>query len=146
MPLRLRAPSALLERARAVSLRQPGQHPRDYQGSMLTDAVTTSIVRAEPFEDDFLTGLLPLLRHGAALVLWRLAAAATSTRPEKAGLLEATAVRAAHRLTHAPPLTQATSTCCAGLGANPDGGVVENGVFDLERCAASGPLTCSHGE
>lgn len=105
VPLRVRAPADLLERARAVSLRLPGQHPRayrDYQGRMLTDAVTTSIARDEPFDDDFLTGLLPLLRHGAALGLWRLAAAATSTRPEKAWLLNAKAVRAGHRLTDAP--------------------------------------------
>ncbi|MGW2767330.1 hypothetical protein [Streptomyces sp. NPDC001275] len=105
VPLRVRAPAGLLERARAVSLRLPGQHPRayrDYQGRMLTDAVTTAIARNEPFDDDFLTGLLPLLRHGAALGLWRLAAAATSTRPEKAWLLEARAVRAAHRRTDAP--------------------------------------------
>jgi len=66
---------------------------------MLTDAVTTAIARDEPFDDAFLTGLLPLLRHGAALGLWRLAAAATSTRPEKAWLLDAKAVRAEHRLT-----------------------------------------------
>jgi len=86
VPLRVRAPADLLERARAVSLRLPGQHPRayrDYQGRMLTDAVTTAIARDEPFDDDFLTGLLPLLRHGAALGLWRLTTAATSTRPER---------------------------------------------------------------
>ncbi|WP_030872358.1 hypothetical protein [Streptomyces sp. NRRL S-37] len=72
VPLRIRAPADLLERARAVCLRLPGQHPRayrDYQGRMLTDAVTTAIARDEPFDDDFLTGLLPLLRHGAALGL-----------------------------------------------------------------------------
>lgn len=97
VPLRVRAPASVLERARAVSLRLPGQHPRayrDYQGRMLTDAVTTAIACAEPFDDDFLTGLTPLLRHGAALGLWRLAAAATSTRPEKAWLQAATALRA----------------------------------------------------
>ncbi|MEV7130134.1 hypothetical protein [Streptomyces sp. NPDC093260] len=66
----MRAPSALLERARAVPPRQPRQHPRAYrnhQDRVLSDAVTTSIARAEPFEDDFLTGLLPLPRHGAAV-------------------------------------------------------------------------------
>ncbi|WP_331732331.1 hypothetical protein OG613_47815 (plasmid) [Streptomyces sp. NBC_00015] len=105
VPLRVRAPADLLERARAASLRLPGQHPRshrDYQGRMLTDAVTTAIARDEPFDDDFLTGLLPLLRHGAALGLWRLTTAATSTRPEKVWLLDANAVRARHRLTDAP--------------------------------------------
>ncbi|MGW6958778.1 hypothetical protein [Streptomyces chartreusis] len=105
VPLRVRAPAGLLERARAVSLRLPGQHPRayrDYQGRMLTDAVTTAIARDEPFDDGFLSGLLPLLRHGAALGLWRLAAAATSTGPEKAWLLGARVVSAAHRWTDAP--------------------------------------------
>ncbi|MFB6643771.1 hypothetical protein ACFCYF_41815 [Streptomyces chartreusis] len=104
VPLRVRVPADLLERARAVSLRLPGQHPRayrDYQGRMLTDAVTTAIARDEPFDDDFLSGLLPLLRHGAALGLWRLAAA-TSTRPEKAWLLEARTIRAEHRRTDVP--------------------------------------------
>ncbi|MFB6931270.1 hypothetical protein [Streptomyces chartreusis] len=105
VPLRVRAPADLLERARAVSLRLPGQHPRayrDYQGRMLTDAVTTAIAREEPFDDDFLSGVLPLLRHGAALGLWWLAAAATSTRPENAWLLEARTIRAEHRRTDAP--------------------------------------------
>ncbi len=62
----------------------------------LTDAVTTAIAVAELFTDDFLTGLLPLLRHGAALGLWRLAVAASSTGPEKARLVEGEAVRADH--------------------------------------------------
>ncbi|MEV5485658.1 MULTISPECIES: hypothetical protein [Streptomyces] len=105
VPLRVRAPHGLLERARAVSLRLPGQHPRayrDYQGRMLTDAVTTAIARNERFDDNFLTGLLPLLRHGAALGLWRLTVAATSTGPEKAWLVEAEAVRAALHLSNVP--------------------------------------------
>lgn len=105
MPLRVRAPTDLLERARAVSLRLPGQHRRayrDYQGRMLTDAVTTAIAVAEPFTDAFLTGLLPLLRHGAALGLWRLAVAETSTGPEKAWLVGAEAVRVDHWLSDAP--------------------------------------------
>ncbi|WP_430379791.1 hypothetical protein [Streptomyces sp. B1-3] len=105
VPLRVRAPAGLLERARAASLLLPGQHPRayrDYQGRILTDAVTTAIARDEPFDDAFLTGLLPLVRHGAALGLWRLATAVTSTRPEKAWLLDAESVRAEHRLTDNP--------------------------------------------
>ncbi|MFD0009118.1 hypothetical protein ACFVJ4_43185 [Streptomyces sp. NPDC127178] len=55
VPLRVRASADLLERARAVSLRLPGQHPRayrDYQGRMLTDAVTTAIARDEHLDDD----------------------------------------------------------------------------------------------
>ncbi|MBL1087442.1 hypothetical protein JK359_36755 [Streptomyces actinomycinicus] len=105
VPLRVRAPASLLVRARAVSLQLPGQHPRahrDYQSRLLTDAVTTAIAQAEPFTDPFLTGLLPLLRHGAALGLWRLAVAASSTAPEKAWLKEAEVVRAGHRLSSTP--------------------------------------------
>ncbi|MEU1596618.1 hypothetical protein ABZ468_28135 [Streptomyces sp. NPDC005708] len=105
VPLRVRAPASLLDRARAVSLQLPGQHPRahrDYQGRMLTDAVTTAIAQTEPFTDTFLTGLLPLLRHGAALGLWRLVVAATSTAPEKAWLKEAEVVRAGHRRSGTP--------------------------------------------
>ncbi|MFF1680786.1 hypothetical protein ACFVYG_32705 [Streptomyces sp. NPDC058256] len=85
LPLRLRLPAGLLERARAVSLRLPGQYQRafrDYQGRMVTDAVMTAIARSEPFEDEVLEGLLPLLHHRAARNLWRLAAAALCTRPE----------------------------------------------------------------
>ncbi|RVU16254.1 hypothetical protein EOT10_36900 [Streptomyces antnestii] len=85
VPVRVRAPAALLERARAMSLRLPGQYQRahrDYQARLLTDAVTTAIAVAQPFTDDFLNGLMPVLRHGAALGLWRLAVAASSTRPE----------------------------------------------------------------
>jgi hypothetical protein len=85
-PLRLRAQPGLLERARAVSLRLPGQYARshrDYQARTLTDAVMTAIAAAEPIVDDFLEGLLPLLRQRAALGLWRLATAATATGPER---------------------------------------------------------------
>ncbi|MEU6278078.1 hypothetical protein ABZ871_37640 [Streptomyces populi] len=94
--LRLRAPAGLLERARAVSLRLPGQHQRangDYQARILTDAVTTAIAVTEPFTDDFLQGLLPLLRHEAALGLWRLTAADTSTKPERDLLTKAGVLR-----------------------------------------------------
>ncbi|GAA2155551.1 hypothetical protein GCM10009760_55600 [Kitasatospora kazusensis] len=95
-PVRLRAPAALLERARSVSLTLPGQHERahsDYQSRRLTDAVMTAIARTEPFTDDFLTGLLPLLRHRAALGLWRLTTAVTSTTPERILLTEAEHLR-----------------------------------------------------
>lgn len=91
-PLRLRAPASLLKRARAVSLRLPGQYERshrDYQARTLTDVVMTAIAVAESFTDDFLDGLFPLLRHRAAVSLWRLATAATSTGPETALLAEA---------------------------------------------------------
>ena len=85
--MRLRLVPGMSARARAVSLRLPGQSPRahrDYQGRLLTDAVMTAIAVQEPFADVFLEGLLPLLRHDAALGLWHLAVAATSTVPENA--------------------------------------------------------------
>ncbi|MFF2308209.1 hypothetical protein ACFVVP_37610 [Streptomyces sp. NPDC058128] len=84
-PLRLRLPDGLADRARAVSLHLPGQYPRahrDYQSRALTDAVMTAIACVEPFTDDVLDGLLPLLRHRAAHNLWRLASVALCTRPE----------------------------------------------------------------
>lgn len=84
-PLRLRLVPGMVSRARAVSLRLPGQSlraHRDYQTRLLTDAVMTAIAVQEPFTDEFLEGLLPLVRHGAAVGLWQLAAAATSTVPE----------------------------------------------------------------
>ncbi|MEU9255434.1 hypothetical protein AB0D66_26720 [Streptomyces sp. NPDC048270] len=86
VPLRVRASAELLTRARGVSLRLPGQYERshrDYQGRLVTDGVMTAIAVAESFTDGFLEGLLPVLRHGSALGLWRLAAAATSTGPER---------------------------------------------------------------
>ncbi|WP_431884217.1 hypothetical protein [Micromonospora gifhornensis] len=83
--LRLRLASGVISRARSLSLRLPGQSlrgHRDYQARSLTDSLMTAIAMQEPFTDDFLEGLLPLLRHGAALGLWQLAVAATSTAPE----------------------------------------------------------------
>ncbi|MEU1424984.1 hypothetical protein [Kitasatospora sp. NPDC005751] len=97
-PLRLRAPASLLERSRAVSLTLPGQYERahrDYQSRTLTDAVMTAIARAEHFTDDFLDDLLPLLRHNAALGLWKLATAATNTKPERNLLREVEELRMA---------------------------------------------------
>ncbi|MFE6522276.1 hypothetical protein [Streptomyces sp. NPDC057794] len=102
-PLRLRADADLLERARAVSLVLPGQYQRafrDYQSRALTDAVMTAIAVAEPFTDDFLDGLPPLLHHRAARNLWRLATAGLCTGPERA-LLEAAV--AADVMTGGPP-------------------------------------------
>ncbi|WP_406448675.1 hypothetical protein OH768_00020 [Streptomyces sp. NBC_01622] len=95
-PVRLRAERDLLERARAVSLSLPGQHRRshrDYQARVLTDAVMTAIAAVEPFTDEALEGLLPLLRHRAALGLWRLTTAETSTGPERALLVPAETIR-----------------------------------------------------
>ncbi|MEU5036107.1 hypothetical protein AB0G48_18400 [Streptomyces rubiginosohelvolus] len=85
VPLRLRLPLGLADRARAVSLVLPGQYPRahrHYQSRALTDAVMTAIASEELFTDEALDGLLPLLRHRAANNLWRLASVALCTRPE----------------------------------------------------------------
>jgi hypothetical protein len=86
-PLRLGLASGVAERARAVSLRLPGQSQRthrDYQARLLTDAVMTAIAVQEPFTDEFLDGLMSLLRHRTAVGLWHLAMAVTSTAPENA--------------------------------------------------------------
>ena len=83
--LPFRAEPELIDRARDVSLRLPGQSQRayrDYQSRLLTDAVMTAIAAKEPFVDEFLKGMLPLLRHRSALGLWKLAVAMTSTQPE----------------------------------------------------------------
>ncbi|MFE1198144.1 hypothetical protein ACFW6E_36295 [Streptomyces olivaceoviridis] len=106
-PLRLRASADLLERARTVSLVLPGQYQRafrDYQSRALTDAVMTAIAVAKPFTDEFLDGLLPLLHHRAARNLWKLAAAALCTGPERELLDAAADVRAATAWTSAAVL------------------------------------------
>ncbi|MEU0077245.1 hypothetical protein ABZY58_04970 [Micromonospora tulbaghiae] len=95
-PLRLRLPPGIAVRARAMSLRLPGQSVRahrDYQARLLTDAVMTAIAMEEPFDDDYLRGLPSTLRRHAAIGLWHLAAAATSTLPELAVLLAVEDVR-----------------------------------------------------
>lgn len=53
----------------------------------------TAIATVGPFTDDFLGDLMPLLRHRAALGLWRLTTAVTSTVPEQKVLVEAEAIR-----------------------------------------------------
>ncbi|MTK05175.1 hypothetical protein [Micromonospora sp. CP22] len=83
--VRLRLDEGVADQARAVSLRLPGQYlhgHRDYQARLLTDAVMTAIARHEPITDEVLDGVMPLLRHGTALGLWRLTTAAISTRSE----------------------------------------------------------------
>ncbi|KOV84711.1 hypothetical protein [Nocardia sp. NRRL S-836] len=105
-PLRLRLPEGLADRARAVSLHLPGQYPRahkDYVSRLLTDAVTTAIAVREPFTDSVLDGLLPVLRHKAALALWQLAIAVTITRPELAIQDSAEDIRARIGGTLSPP-------------------------------------------
>ncbi|GLY63671.1 hypothetical protein Atai01_02900 [Amycolatopsis taiwanensis] len=94
--LRLRLAPGVAERARTIALQLPGQSPRarrDYQARQLTDAVVTAIALQQSFTDDFLDGLLPLLRQGAALGLWHLATAATSTAAENVVLDAAQEVR-----------------------------------------------------
>lgn len=96
MPLRLRLPPGIAMRARAMSLRLPGQSiraHRDYQARLLTDAVMTAIAWEEPFDDDYLRGLPSTLRRRTAMGLWHLAVAATSTRPELTVLLAAEDLR-----------------------------------------------------
>jgi hypothetical protein len=95
--MRLRADPDMLERARAVSLRLPGQARRayrDYQARLLTDAVMTAIAVREPFTDEFLEDLLPLLRHRAVLGFWGLVVAVSSTAAELAVCDKAEAIRA----------------------------------------------------
>lgn len=85
--LRLRVDADVLERAKQLALRLPGQSERahrDYAARLLTDAVMTAIAFEEPFEDEFLADLFPLPRHGSAIGLWLLAVAATSSTPERA--------------------------------------------------------------
>ena len=84
--LRLRLTAGVADRARAVSLRLPGQARRahrDYEARLLTDAVVTAIAMQEPVIDEFLDGLPLLMRHRAALGLWQLAASALMTIPER---------------------------------------------------------------
>jgi hypothetical protein len=72
--LRLRWTQDMAERARAVSLRLPGQARRghhDYQARLFTDIVTAIAVQ-EQFTDEFLDGLVPVLRHREAIGLWQL--------------------------------------------------------------------------
>jgi len=104
VPLRLRLDDGVAQRARAVSLRLPGQYQRarrEYQARLLTDAVTTAIARRAPFSDETLDGLMPLLRHGAALGLWRLAYQIVCTDSEHE-LFMLAAVAAAQRAEQSP--------------------------------------------
>ena len=70
----------------------------------------TAIAVQEPFADVFLEGLLPLLRHDAALGLWHLAVAATSTVPENA-------IRDAAREALGTADQQAAAAAASGRGA-----------------------------
>jgi hypothetical protein len=99
--VRLRLDPGVLDRARAVSLRLPGQSHRahrDYQARPLTDAVMTAIAVREPFADEFLDGLLPLLRHKAAFGFWRLVVEVSSTAAELAVVEQAELIRRRMRL------------------------------------------------
>lgn len=91
--LRLRLDPGVAERARAVSLRLPGQPvrrgPRDYQARPLTDAVLIAIERARSFNDEVLDGLRRLITHDAAKGLWGLVVAASLTDAEEELLADA---------------------------------------------------------
>jgi len=101
--LRLRVTPSDSTRARDLAFRLPGQAKTrghtDYQSRLLTDAVMTSIavesceLGLDPITDPVLAGVYPLLRHRAALGLWRLVVAATRTGAERAILREAEASR-----------------------------------------------------
>lgn len=88
--LRVRADADLLANARDLSFRLPGQPPRrghsDYQARSLTDAVMTAIAAEELITDEFLSGLVPVLTHRAALELWHLAVEYTVTPAERRAL------------------------------------------------------------
>lgn len=85
--LRLRLPPGTADEARSVGLILPGQAAgrayHDYQPRLLADAVATAIAKVEPFADDVLQGLLPLIRHRTAHSLWRLTVEGTRTRVER---------------------------------------------------------------
>lgn len=91
--LRLRLDPGVAERARAVSLRLPGQPvrggPRDYQARPLADAVLAAIERVRPLVDPVLDGLLRLITHDAARGLWELVVAASLTGAEEELLSDA---------------------------------------------------------
>lgn len=85
--LRLRLPAGYIDRAKGVALRLPGQPERgghrDYQSRLLADCVTTAVAHQVDYDDPFLTGLLPVLRHRSAKGLWQLSVAATLTIAER---------------------------------------------------------------
>lgn len=91
--VRLRVDQNVVEEARSLAFRLPGQPLRrghgDYQARLLTDAVMTAIARAEPFDDPFLVDLLPLVRQRAALELWHLVVELTLTGAEREALARA---------------------------------------------------------
>ncbi len=101
--LRLRITPSDSTQARDLAFRLPGQAKTrghtDYQSRLLTDAVMTSIavecheLGLDPITDHVLAGVCPLLRHQAALGLWRLVVDATRTGAERAILSEAEASR-----------------------------------------------------
>lgn len=70
----------------ALGLVLPGQHRRaheDFVARPLADAVMVALATRQSFTDDLLQGLPPLITQGAAVALWRLAAAATTTGAER---------------------------------------------------------------
>ncbi|MFE7392204.1 hypothetical protein [Streptomyces sp. NPDC057582] len=113
---------------------------------MLTDAVTTAIAVAEPFTDDFLTGLFPVLRHGAALGLWRLAVAATSNAPEKALLRAVEDVRAGHWRSDTPLNPDERHLLCVAVALEQDEAWHASKRFRMANAAARRYLTGPRAE
>jgi hypothetical protein len=86
--LRLRLHPGVADAARALAMRLPGQIDgrggyHDYRPRLLADAFLTALAAAAEFSDEVLDGLPPVLTHGEAVGLFRLAAAASSTSAER---------------------------------------------------------------
>ncbi|GAB3438989.1 hypothetical protein GCM10027517_11880 [Phycicoccus ginsengisoli] len=64
----------------------PARGPKHYKARSLTDAVTTALAVAHPYDEAGLEDLPATLTHRQALALWRLTVAATSTRAEQHAL------------------------------------------------------------
>ena len=82
----LRLPPSDTDLAAATQLIVPGQTARrahrDYVTRPMTDALVTAVERKRHIEVEGLEGLPPVIRHKAAVGLWRLVYAATFTRAE----------------------------------------------------------------
>ena len=64
----------------------PARGPQHYKARPLTDAVTTALAVAHPYDEAGLENLPATLTHRQALALWRRTVAATSTRAEQHAL------------------------------------------------------------
>jgi hypothetical protein len=88
VPLRL--DDEVVVAAKECAFILPGQAssrgPQHYKARPLTDAVTTALALAHPFDEVGLEDLPPILTYRQALALWRLTVAATATRAEQHAL------------------------------------------------------------